>query len=302
MYPLVARRSLDRQLDALSGNLPDAVAGDVEALHRARVASRRLREILAVLAPGKGDTGRRAWRKAQTAVRGITRALGGVRELDVALGLLDEIVSSHPSLTAAVMASRAVVDDARRSSASEMEEAVKGIDLPKLAGQIEALVNVRGDGRAALGSLGLGERIRENASRLDEKVAHAGTLFAMDRLHKVRIAAKKLRYLLELVEQFSRIGTRRAVNRLRGMQDLLGRMHDLGVLADHVRRAIAPNPGAADVKNLLDAIEQEIHGLHAQYLARVGTLAHVVDECRGRLMTRMGERARNSRDETAQSG
>ena len=75
------------------------------------------------------------------------------------------------------------------------------------------------------------------------------------------------------------------------MQDLLGRMHDLGVLAEYVRRARAPVPGAVDPGALLSVIELEIHTLHAAYLARVHVLTQVVDECRGRVTARLDARA-----------
>ena len=91
-----ARRAFGRRLEVLSKNLSPALAGDVEGVHRSRVASRRLRELLAVLSPEEGHGDRKAWRAVNTRVRAITRALGGVRELDVALELLDEIVGRHP--------------------------------------------------------------------------------------------------------------------------------------------------------------------------------------------------------------
>ena len=57
--------------------MPGAVGGDAEALHQARVASRRIREALPLEI--------RPPRKLMRQVRRITRALGPVRELDVAL-------------------------------------------------------------------------------------------------------------------------------------------------------------------------------------------------------------------------
>jgi CHAD domain-containing protein len=291
MYPTVARRSLARRLDALSKNLPPALTGDVEGIHRSRVASRRLRELLAVLAPAKGAGDRKAWRASATRVRAVTRALGGVRELDVALELLDEILAAHPALTPAVIASRSVIDEARSVRRAQAHDELADVDVGRLARRLEALVSVPGDGRHRLASFGLQDRVAENAGRLDAAVAAAGALFALDRLHEVRIAAKKLRYALELVEELLRVGTRRAVGRLRAMQDLLGRMHDLGILADHVRRAGAPGLGAVAVHGLLDVIEHEIRSLHAAYLARAGQLAGVIDACQGPLAGRIEARS-----------
>ena len=63
-------------------HLPSAIAGDDRGVHQARVASRRLREAVPVLAAGlKHSKAGKASRK----IRRLTRALGTVRELDVTL-------------------------------------------------------------------------------------------------------------------------------------------------------------------------------------------------------------------------
>jgi CHAD domain-containing protein len=291
MYPPGARRALARRLDALSRNLPPALAGDVEGVHRARVASRRVREILAILAPPRGERGRNAWRKTRARVRRVTRALGGVRELDVALALLDELVAAHPRLTAAILATRAVVAEERRIRDAQMQDALGTFDLARLDRRITDLVTVPRDGRNRRSAFGLPERIADNAAQLEAATTSAGALFALDRLHQVRIAAKKLRYTLELTEELLGVGTRRAVGRLRSMQDLLGRMHDLAVLADHGRRAAAPASDTIDVRGLVAEIDGEIHALHAGYLSRAGVLSSVVEEARSRLLTRVHARA-----------
>ena len=83
--PTMPPRSLPEQvirrcLRALGRSLPKAVEGDARAIHKARVASRRVREALPIVlasAPGKKS------RKLRTRVERVTRALGPVRETDV---------------------------------------------------------------------------------------------------------------------------------------------------------------------------------------------------------------------------
>ena len=65
-------------------------AGDVAALHRARVASRRLRELLPMLQLDHDKS-----RKLRPTLRKVTRRLGAVRELDVLL-LLDRRTARRP--------------------------------------------------------------------------------------------------------------------------------------------------------------------------------------------------------------
>ena len=68
--------------------MPAAQAGDESSVHQARVATRRLREALPVLAH---ESRCRCARSRRQRVRRMTRALGPVRELDVALSHLDEL-------------------------------------------------------------------------------------------------------------------------------------------------------------------------------------------------------------------
>jgi CHAD domain-containing protein len=274
----------------LSKNLPTALAGDVEGVHRARVASRRLRELVAALSPPEKGTGdRKAWRAAASRVRAITRALGGVRELDVAMALADEIQAGYPALEPAIDVVRASIGRERASRSARMLEELEDAELGKLERRLEKLTTVRNDGRHRGGSTGLLDRLTRRCAQFESSVAEAGALFALDRLHQVRIAGKKLRYLLELVDEFLHIPTRRVVGRLRAVQDLLGRMHDLGVLADLVRSTRGAGTDAS-LRSLVDLVEREIHLLHASYVASAATLSLVVEECRGRLLTRIGSR------------
>jgi hypothetical protein len=60
-----------------------------------------------------------------------------------------------------------------------------------------------------------------------------------DALHDMRIAAKRLRYALELTSFcFGPYGAR-AIRRLRELQDIIGAIHDCDVLAPRVRADIA---------------------------------------------------------------
>ena len=84
----VTRRSelLKARLDRFSRVLQGVEKGDITALHRARVASRRLRELLPVLQLDHGVAV-----KLNRRLRRVTARLGTVRELDVLLLLIDEL-------------------------------------------------------------------------------------------------------------------------------------------------------------------------------------------------------------------
>ena len=102
----VASRLLARRAAAIKRHIPEAIAGDDHGVHQARVASRRLREAVPVLvADVKGTKSHKTLSK----IRQLTKALGTVRELDVTLQLLDELVAAEklprPALEAFVAVS-----------------------------------------------------------------------------------------------------------------------------------------------------------------------------------------------------
>ena len=78
-----------QRLRALTSTLPAARVGDVHAIHQARVATRRLREALPLVATGEKG------RKLEREIRRLTRSLGPVRELDVAFEMLEELGTSR---------------------------------------------------------------------------------------------------------------------------------------------------------------------------------------------------------------
>ena len=84
--------ALARQHDALARRWSAAKSGQVKAVHRGRVASRRLREALSVIDAAYRHS--HAGKLART-VRRLTRALGPVREIDVALVELDRASRRH---------------------------------------------------------------------------------------------------------------------------------------------------------------------------------------------------------------
>jgi CHAD domain-containing protein len=112
--------------------LPGVEAGDVRAIHRTRVASRRLRELLPLL-----ELESKTARKLARRLKKTTRQLGGVREVDVLLMLTEELSASgsYPDRAIRRVAAdiRAARDKARKSSsvrksASELHRLAKSLE------------------------------------------------------------------------------------------------------------------------------------------------------------------------------
>ncbi|MGH9349358.1 MAG: CHAD domain-containing protein, partial [Vicinamibacterales bacterium] len=115
-----------QRLRVLDKHLPLAAKGDVEALHQTRVASRRLREALPLVAAGA--RGRRLRRQ----VRKIMQALGPVRDLDVALQILDEVEQAGETSRSAVARLRQAVSRERQMLHADMQRRLEACDLARL--------------------------------------------------------------------------------------------------------------------------------------------------------------------------
>src|SRR2546425_2199332 len=104
---------LKAHVRALFRQLPPALAGDEEAIHQMRVAGRRLRVALPLLA--RKPNGRRV-RRARRILRELTRSAGASRDLDVGVALFDERLGGRGETEARRRTLRQRLRAARRPS------------------------------------------------------------------------------------------------------------------------------------------------------------------------------------------
>ena len=289
MRSQAVRQAFSRRIRVLDRDLPGVLEHDVEALHRTRVASRRIREALPVIGTDGGEVFERDLRKGRNAVRHLTRALGRVRELDVAAAILGEFAARDPDLSPAIAAVSAIVERDLTARREQMVRRLDEIKPGRLARRLSSIVERAAGETSPDRASQLRRRVARRVDRLEAAVESAGALYAFDRLHLVRIAAKKLRYGLELVQELTGVRTRRLVNRLKAVQDLLGRLHDLEIVAGYVRRAASDAPAGLDAPlgSLLEQIDREIREQHSRYLGRTRALGDVIATCRGELEHRL---------------
>jgi CHAD domain-containing protein len=272
---------LRQRLVSLLNAMPAAQAGDEISVHQARVASRRLREALPVLG-GRADE--EALAQAQRRVRRITRALGPVRELDVTLLLLAELEAKGTTPKRAIARVRKLVLEERQKRRTEMLEVITPAGLEKLR---KRLVRVSSPEShvSAVPRNALAEAAAQSAFRaktLKAAIDHAGGIYVADRLHRVRIEAKKLRYALEIQRQLSRSRAAAALARLKTEQDLLGRIHDLEILIDRARGVqskLSPRDriGMSELNKLIRVLEDECREGHAVYMGSRPSLVKLCD-------------------------
>jgi CHAD domain-containing protein len=285
-------RVLRRRLDVLSHELPRARRSEVKGVHRARVASRRLREALATIESGT----RLPVRSARRDLRRLTTALGAVREMDVALSMLAGDAVAHawpPAAAAAVIQQCESIRERRRR---QLAAALDAADADALLGAIEqvraAVARARGSRAAGL----LASRLRKRAREFHRALTAAGTLYAPAPLHQVRLTGKKLRYALELAREAARVPVTADLRQLEAVQELLGRMHDFQVVQEQTQVAMAGEAvdrATARALEIMDgAIERSCRELHAKFLAVAPRLSRLADRAGGDVTLRLVGRTR----------
>ena len=269
---------LRTQLNGFTRLLHRLERGDVRAVHRTRVASRRLRELTPVLQID-ADTGERILRD----LRRVTRTLGRVRELDVLDALLKDVRLESPRADAALAVAADRVQKARtaahkRALKKGLERGIRRV-IRRLKRVAEGLSDAdRRRGRRWMWALEA--RVSRRAATLRKSIAHAGPVYFAERLHEVRKAIKKLRYAIELSAEASGEPARGDLRRLKQAQDLLGRLHDRQVLIQTIRDTQTsllrepPGPSAEqslvrELDTVLADLENDCRLLHGRYVARL---------------------------------
>jgi len=288
----VASRLLARRATALKRHVPDAVGGSIHGVHQARVASRRLREAIPVLASGvKGTKARKAMGK----IRRLTRALGTVRELDVTILLLDGLVRKETLPRPALEAVRGRVVTEREGRRAVMIKRLDQVNQSKLERRLTSMGELLAETASEAWRDALGARVLKRSKALAKAMAAAGHMYAPEQLHQVRIAAKKLRYAMELAYDAGIKPASAPVRTVKRAQEALGRLHDLQVLQTHVAAVQAhagqtlPDAGLGIVSR---ALEDECRHLHAGYVAMIPKLTEVLEQARTIVVPALAHRAR----------
>ena len=279
-HPL--RRPMERLLRALSKHLPRAVQGEVEPLHQGRVTTRRLREILPLCAC---EVPRGLANRALRRVRRLGRALGEVREIDVSIDVAEEIIRAGAFDESAGRRLRQHLQDEREERRERMLDRLSSVNSRKLERDLADVARVLGMRQQTDGwAQKLAVRVERRSEGVRRAVAEAGSLYISDRVHRVRIDTKKLRYALELAGETGEARTREAVRELKGIQDVLGRLHDLEVLDGMIQDLTMPAPDADDpsvnaaLETLRLALHSECRDLHSQYVGKRESLLRICQD------------------------
>jgi CHAD domain-containing protein len=221
-------RRTPKPLRALIETVLERAAADLneeEAVHDLRVACRRLESGTRL---NQGILPRKRLRATRAAARAIRRAFDQARDLEV----IAAEIASVPGLSAAFL--DGVREAAHAQAAAEQARGKIKDELETLEKTRDRLTEDDVPDREMLSAI-LREHLLVFFNQLERLLPESTD----EALHEVRIAAKRLRYEMEIARPaFPRLPA--AVKRLKRVQDILGRHQDAAV---GLRWAEALTPG-----------------------------------------------------------
>jgi CHAD domain-containing protein len=212
------RLELERQIAELAENESGVRAGDAEALHRFRVATRRSR---ALLRPCTGVD------ELQRELRWLAGMLGPVRDLDVLIEHVRELVDGLDDDRAGGEKIVTALEAQRSHARSELLVALDSERYQELLGSFNGTL-------ALLGETDQGHLValaKRELKRLQQAYAALGPNPLDNELHRVRIKAKRTRYAAELAGK----PLAKLAKAAKGLQDAIGLHQDAAVAEKHVR-------------------------------------------------------------------
>ncbi len=264
-------------LEKRSGQLLDEVSAlkrriEEESIHDTRVASRRVRAALEAfqdLFPAD------VWEACNDSVKGITKTLGRAREEEVSLILLAELTDGGDL---AENLCREYLEERYRKDLRQLQQKMlrklRRVNVRALRSRLDALLSQLGVGARASrmkqatpprnrqGSarsrrrasdprqrdlFSPGDDAHDRPHRVVAKAAEPVLSFRTrydfprasdERLHRLRIAVKKLRYAMEIFDPVWAGGLEKEISASRTLQDAAGEYHDWVVLRSRLQREI----------------------------------------------------------------
>jgi len=226
---------VDELMDQLHHNVPKALREfDAEAIHDARVATRRLKAAVDLVQPCLTQNRRKPLEKQ---LKKLRKRLGPLRDLDVMIDHLTEI-ASKPAQTAGASWLRDQLIKCRDEEREESRNDVAPADVLAKLGAWWPVRQEIADAHDAIDSL-LAESLHlqldafaERASRAGMSPPHASNILPEERdPHQLRITGKRLRYTLELAQEQGHKLPPLVLREFKRMQEALGTWHDYVVLA-----------------------------------------------------------------------
>ncbi len=216
-------------------------AKDKEHIHRMRVASRRLRAALAIFhdcLPAKRSL---LWARD---IRSLTRALGAARDTDVQIEVVREIYTvvaekvNKPGIRRLLLRLKQQRKALQERVQKTLEQLEKSSSLENISSKFEHLIS---GGQTLPAKKDQLYRLAYETinDRLNEFLAYEVYIRRVEykqELHAMRIAAKKLRYTMEIFNGLFPGEITNAIQAARKTQEWIGAIHDCDVWIEYIPR------------------------------------------------------------------
>ncbi len=226
-------------------------AQDIEHIHRMRVASRRLRAALPLFKSCFPKKKFRVWLRE---LQKITRALGDARDADVQIAFLIRLKKEKAREDPGSDAGREIrpvdvetflltrLQKKRQKLQRTVLSALENLERSGIPGDMRAgcteVITRAGNARTKPALYGIppvsAARISSRLSVLMQYERHMYNPDAVAEHHAMRIAAKKLRYTMEVYAPLYRRNLKKSLIRVKRIQEILGDLHDCDVWIDTV--------------------------------------------------------------------
>jgi CHAD domain-containing protein len=186
-------------LAEISANQPGARAGQADAIHRMRIAITRLRAAASFFSPMTSDE---TWPQLKNELRWLNRSLGSARDVDV-------VAENLRHQRYRKLATNGIEADLEQRSLQSRKQLNQALGSPRLTSFIAAASQwlesgpwaTRSDRRSSRQrSQPVGPHAEKTIARWRQKLIRRGSALAdmnEGRRHRLRIRAKRLRYMLE---------------------------------------------------------------------------------------------------------
>ncbi len=236
-YYLFGLETLQERLPAMTQEVSGVrSATDIEYVHRMRVASRRLRNALSLFGEDLPHKSYDLWR---VETRRITKALGRARDTDVQISLVQDFLqnsddeSQRAGLERLLLRLRQERTRAQKKVCKTLDRLENKRILEEMYDTLHELLVYARVYEVETLPADLYRRANEAIRlRLEEFMAYEPHVAYPERsaeLHQMRIAAKHLRYTLEVFDPLYDKALRKPLKVVKEIQELLGEVHDSDV-------------------------------------------------------------------------
>lgn len=264
-------RTIHDNLRILLSMLPAVRDGNADAIHDARVATRRLRAAAPLACAFEPED---RWAEPLEAIRTLGRSFGRARDLDVALERLTDLEGRLPLSARALALLRLTLTERQGRERRRLIKTIEELPLDSMS-RLRATrprLTLRRDRRRGV----LEQHLVERAGDLRDAIDRASGVYFPNRTHQVRVDAKKLRYLLELLP--NRAQPAGALKRLRRAQGVLGEIHDRQALMDLVEEVKSESTDRDQYDPVLALLAADRRDRFTEYLGQRDRLQQLAGE------------------------